>query len=1002
MTYRGDSRGALWRKWDLHVHTPESYVHEYGDRHDPRTWETFLQALVDLPAELRVVGINDYFSIAGYRKVRAEWLEGRFPYIECVLPVVELRLGHLAGNSNTQRLNYHVVFSDEVDPDEIERSFLNQLIVSAGSFHGPIGHVDGMAQYGAAVKGQAPLGRRPTGSDVRIGFDHAYIPLETITKALAVSAFRGKHLRALGYTEWASMRWGGGGGAIKRALVEQVDFLLGCSSAPSDHDSHRKKLEEDGVPHRLLDASDAHRLPSDSASDRKMADSMTWIRADPTFEGLRRAVQRYDQRVFIGDEPPQAMRVRTQRHRFMRSLQMKKREGATLDEVWFDADLELNPGLVAIIGNQGSGKSALTDTLALLANSEAPHFSFLNDKRFRKSPSNKAEQFIAKLGWEDGTSEERRLDEDRFSDRPERARYVPQQFFEYATNEIEIHGGGVFYTEIEKAVFSHVPTPQRQDANNFRALVQLRTRTIEEQLDETRAQLGLVNHKIAELEEDTCDISRSELKARIAQRRRIIEQVAATPPTVVDAPPDEADNGTAETLRTAIALGQEQLREAQRAEAECYARSQRLASFRDALLRAKAQAERIRDEAYEEFAADEDQLIATQLMSVAINLTPLDALIADCRGEITQLKAIQDPANAGSAAAELTHNEAQLALHTQSLGAARRAYEVYLTEQQSWQARLRELEDGLNDPDALRTLTAELARLEMEIPADLVRLRAERRELCLRTFELLQQSLQVYRDLALHVKAFLQSEELTREKYRLEFDLALAFHGVAEAYFHIVKHQGPLAGSEQSRAWVTARVNATPLMSGEDSYRFASELAEKIVEGKSADDQRWAASQAMIRSGRSLAELYDLLFGLTFLSPRYRLALGDRLLEQLSPGERGILLLIFYLIVDKSDLPLIIDQPEGNLNNQAIYEHLVPVIRKAKEKRQIVMVSHNPNIVVGCDADQIIHAHIDQQAGCCVTYTTGAMENPVFREFTIEKLEGTRPAFDERSQAYDD
>jgi ABC-type lipoprotein export system ATPase subunit len=99
-------------------------------------------------------------------------------------------------------------------------------------------------------------------------------------------------------------------------------------------------------------------------------------------------------------------------------------------------------------------------------------------------------------------------------------------------------------------------------------------------------------------------------------------------------------------------------------------------------------------------------------------------------------------------------------------------------------------------------------------------------------------------------------------------------------------------------------------------------------------------------------------------------------------------------------VPLIIDQPEGNLNNQSIYQHLVPVIRRAKENRQIIMVSHNPNIVVGCDADQVIHAQLDQVTGCCIRYTSGALEHPEFREFTIDKLEGTRPAFVERSEAY--
>ena len=55
--------------------------------------------------------------------------------------------------------------------------------------------------------------------------------------------------------------------------------------------------------------------------------------------------------------------------------------------------------------------------------------------------------------------------------------------------------------------------------------------------------------------------------------------------------------------------------------------------------------------------------------------------------------------------------------------------------------------------------------------------------------------------------------------------------------------------------------------------------------------------------------------------------------EQLSPGERGNLLLIFYLLVDQNDIPLVIDQPEENLDNQTVFKTLVPSIKDAKKRR---------------------------------------------------------------------
>jgi len=52
------------------------------------------------------------------------------------------------------------------------------------------------------------------------------------------------------------------------------------------------------------------------------------------------------------------------------------------------------------------------------------------------------------------------------------------------------------------------------------------------------------------------------------------------------------------------------------------------------------------------------------------------------------------------------------------------------------------------------------------------------------------------------------------------------------------------------------------------------------------------------------------------------------------------------MLSSDSDRPLIIDQPEDNLDGEFIYTTLVPVLRRAKERRQIVIVTHNPNVAV--------------------------------------------------------
>jgi len=128
--------------------------------------------------------------------------------------------------------------------------------------------------------------------------------------------------------------------------------------------------------------------------------------------------------------------------------------------------------------------------------------------------------------------------------------------------------------------------------------------------------------------------------------------------------------------------------------------------------------------------------------------------------------------------------------------------------------------------------------------------------------------------------------------------------------------------------------------------------------------------------------------------------MDQKALEQLSPGERGNLLLIFYLLVDRENIPLVIDQPEENLDNQTVYKILVPCIKDAKKRRQIVMVTHNPNLAVVCDAEQVIYSEIAKDKGNEVTYISGSIEDPVMNKKIIDVLEGTRPAFDKRDAKY--
>jgi ABC-type multidrug transport system ATPase subunit len=144
------------------------------------------------------------------------------------------------------------------------------------------------------------------------------------------------------------------------------------------------------------------------------------------------------------------------------------------------------------------------------------------------------------------------------------------------------------------------------------------------------------------------------------------------------------------------------------------------------------------------------------------------------------------------------------------------------------------------------------------------------------------------------------------------------------------------------------------------------------------------------------------LFDTDHISVRYEIVYDGIDIRKLSPGTRGIVLLLLYLALDDADdRPLIIDQPEENLDPKSVFEELVALFIAAKAKRQVIMVTHNANLVINTDADQIIVAEAGPHvAGGLppISYSAGGLENASIRKAVCDILEGGESAFRERAR----
>ena len=90
-------------------------------------WEAYVTKLESL-ADISVLGVTDYFTIEGYRKLLQFRSQRRLQNFELLLPNIEFRLDKLVGTTGGhRRLNYHVIFSDQLSPDEIDEHFLQEF-----------------------------------------------------------------------------------------------------------------------------------------------------------------------------------------------------------------------------------------------------------------------------------------------------------------------------------------------------------------------------------------------------------------------------------------------------------------------------------------------------------------------------------------------------------------------------------------------------------------------------------------------------------------------------------------------------------------------------------------------------------------------------------------------------------------------------------------------------------------------------------------------------------
>jgi ABC-type lipoprotein export system ATPase subunit len=772
-----------------------------------------------------------------------------------------------------------------------------------------------------------------------------------------------------------------------------------------------------GVPRLAVSGSDAHRFVGESGNNDKRgygdfpSSKATWIKADPTFLGLLQTIKEPAKRSFIGVRPPKLLEIEQNKTFFIDRVEVRKNTPSTVVDEWLsNCNLSLNPNLIAIIGNKGSGKSALADVIALLGNSkQKDHFSFLSTKRFRAKPKDLAKHFKGQMTWCDQTkSETIPLSDDPKPTAVELVRYIPQAHFEKLCNDHVSGHSDVFENELRAVIFDHTSVAIRQKALDFGQLIEEQESSYRDQLGEYRKDLRRLNQEIEAIEAQLQPDVRKSLeellvlkKKQIEEHNKILPKAEPKPSTQLTAEQQQAAT-MLEGINVTLREIEDRERSATTADAAITAKMRAVQSLRERLHILQRQYKQFHQETVADLQTLELDL--PTIATLAINEGPLDKVVETVSLERTSLAG-----NADMDAQEKQQLLAQQVAFNAKLNEPQLRYQQSLKAMEAWQEKLRELTGAVDVPDTFKGVEARIQQLE-QLPTTLTDRKAKRLQLSGEIFDILEAQRKAREVLFAPVQDVIQSNRLIRDEYKLQFQATLggSTDALSTVLFTLIKQSaGEFKGDEESHSAVKRIAENLDLSKKSEAVQFILELHDKIVAAANNGAPNSVGIKSILRTAKTpsgvnktSADVYDLIFGLSFLEPRYSLLFQDTQIEQLSPGQRGALLLIFYLLVDKGRNPIILDQPEENLDNETVVNLLVPVLNQAKKKRQIIMVTHNPNLAVVCDAEQVIYSSFDRKTRSRITYVSGSIENPTINVHVVNVLEGTKPAFDNRRSKY--
>jgi len=750
------------------------------------------------------------------------------------------------------------------------------------------------------------------------------------------------------------------------------DFWLGKEArTPEEIEKYYRFLKP------CIHGSDAH----DTTSVAKPAqDRFTWLKGMVSFETLRQAVIEPEDRVWIGPTPPK-FGIESQS---LAAVSVSRAEWLTNERIG------LNPGLVAIIGARGSGKTALVDVIAAGTRGLSGHLTHSSFLKRASEPIDHVEDARATIFWRDGSSGEGALDPREHlseQDEPE-IRYLSQQFVDRLCSSAGL--AVELRQELERVVFEAIDPINRLNAEDFSELATKVLQPIRLRQSALRDRIEALSARIGEEE-----ILRHRLPGLKQRHQTAVEQLTKLRKEVEGLVP-KGQEERARRLAVVEAAHQRKQQEI----AALHQRQKCLADLLDHV-----------DDVTKSREPQRWEAMRSTFFGTGLSADDWKAFqmvfVGDAGGVVrarrSALEMDVDVATKASPLLDLTTMAVdRWPLESLALAVETARKEVGVDAQQ--QRRYAELSRKTTQDEAsIAKLTAEIAHAESGNERRDVVL-ADRRAAYIDVFRALAQEESALRDLYKPLEAELEdsSGALAKLKLVVNRNVDLASWAIRGETFIDLRLADKLRGKgtllkEAESIFYKAWTKGTPEDVGEAMDAFRSAFNSALI----------ASIPKTLPIGERAATIQAIskwLYDTNHIRVEYGIEFDGVAIEQLSPGTRGIVLLLLYLALDKRDTrPLIVDQPEENLDPQSVYDELVPHFRSARKRRQVILVTHNANLVVNTDADQVIvaSAHRSNADGLPdITYTGGALEQHEIRQAVCNILEGGHRAFLERERRY--